>query len=63
MGEVRPDATRDSDCPSCGSTPQERRLRDDYQGLRACHYCDAPKCCLCDMGDDVNCGACPDGDT
>lgn len=62
MGEVRVDPTTAHDCPSCGSTPKERRKRDDYQGLRVCLYCDSQKCCMCDMGDDVNCGSCPEDD-
>lgn len=49
-------------CCGCGATADERqRLRPDMpQGLSVCPYCDAEKCAVCDMGDDVECGNCPD---
>lgn len=40
------------ECMGCGST--------DYAGaLRYCPHCGTSKCAFCDMGDDVECGACP----
>jgi hypothetical protein len=41
------------ECNACGS--------DDYEGeLRECPWCHGTKCEQCDMGDDVECGMCPD---
>lgn len=40
------------ECDSCGGT--------DYEGeLKTCPYCEGTKCSQCDMGDDVECGMCP----
>lgn len=50
----------DDDCPGCGSTAVERgrNKRDQPQGLKQCPHCSSYKCCMCDMGDDVECGSC-----
>lgn len=64
----RPDD--DDECPGCGSSHsdrQERAKRGDVgdeipTGLTQCPFCDSWKCCMCDMGDDVECGNCPDED-
>lgn len=43
--------TSKKECNSCGA--------DDYQGeLKECPRCGSTKCEQCDMGDDVECGAC-----
>ncbi len=62
-----PDRTADDECDGCGSTPSERaRLAagspsDDVPlGLSSCPHCGACKCAMCDLGDDVECGNCPD---
>lgn len=52
----------DDECPSCGATAGDR-LRNkpgEPQGLETCPYCNAEKCCMCDMGDDVECPSCDD---
>jgi hypothetical protein len=44
------------ECNACGSS--------DYDGdLRECPHCGSTKCSRCDMGDDVECAACPDEET
>ena len=50
----------DGECPGCGSTSQDRKANrpDDPQGLKACPHCGTLKCCMCDMGDDVECISC-----
>jgi hypothetical protein len=47
-------------CPSCGATEGDRRSNKPQapQGLDECPYCGAEKCCMCDMGDDVECLSC-----
>ena len=54
----------DDECPSCGATDVDRKRNkpDEPQGLSECPQCGAEKCCMCDMGDDVECGNCPDED-
>lgn len=57
------------ECPGCGSTKSDR---EDYQRrnpddsllttLRRCPHCGNFKCCMCDMGDDVYCQLCDDGE-
>lgn len=50
----------DDDCPGCGSTALDRKQNkpDSPQGLETCPHCEAEKCCMCDMGDDVECPSC-----
>lgn len=50
------------ECQGCGATANERKRNQPTQpqGLANCPHCGADKCCLCDMGDDVNCGNCPE---
>lgn len=54
----------DRECDGCGSTLAERERRSKANGgltgLRKCPHCGADKCLMCDMGDDVECGNCPD---
>jgi len=45
------------ECPTCGAMPHDR-INGHYQELRECPHCDALKCCVCDMGDDVSCVNC-----
>lgn len=52
-------------CPGCGSSLADRQKRADQYpdeaiptDLSECQYCGAEKCCLCDMGDDVECISC-----
>lgn len=57
----------DGVCGGCGSTLADREKfaagADDVPlSIGACPYCNTDKCCMCDMGDDVNCGNCPDED-
>lgn len=43
------------ECNACGA--------NDYDGeLRECPHCGSTKCSRCDMGDDVECPACPEED-
>lgn len=59
----------DDECPGCGSSPADRR---DYAarhgdpriplGLQNCPHCGTGKCCMCDLGDDVECVSCGAGD-
>lgn len=50
----------DRECGGCGATAADRNLNrgEDPQGLSKCPHCDADKCCMCDMGDDVECISC-----
>lgn len=50
----------ESECAGCGSTPEEREKHDGRPGLRRCPHCGAEKCCVCDLGDDVECASCDD---
>lgn len=59
----------DEECQGCGSSFEDRQKRRDENpeddiptGLSECIYCGTDKCCMCDMGDDVNCGSCPNDD-
>lgn len=54
----------DDECPSCGATAKDRRDNkpDSPQGLETCPHCSAEKCCMCDMGDDVECPSCDLGE-
>lgn len=48
------------ECHGCGSTHAERVAAGrTYAGLSQCPHCEAEKCAICDMGDDVECGSCP----
>ncbi len=56
---------KDDECPGCGSTLANREARakrdkDDAipTSLTECPYCGTLKCCMCDMGDDVECISC-----
>lgn len=56
----------ENECPGCGSTLADRTTyaagADDVPlGFRDCPHCGTAKCCMCDMGDDVECVSC-DGD-
>jgi hypothetical protein len=48
------------ECPGCGATGSDRLSNKpkDPQGLATCPNCGAEKCCMCDMGDDVECISC-----
>ena len=50
----------DDECPSCGASAGDRKRNkpDEPQGLSECPHCGGEKCCMCDMGDDVECGSC-----
>lgn len=50
----------DDECPGCGATEGDRLRNkpDAPQGLEECPGCGAMKCCMCDMGDDVQCISC-----
>lgn len=50
----------DDECPSCGATTHDRKHNkpNEPQGLDECPHCGAEKCCMCDMGDDVECLSC-----
>jgi len=52
------------ECPSCGATAADRRDNKSGgpQGLWECQRCGEEKCCMCDMGDDVECPSCTDED-
>lgn len=52
----------DDACPGCGSSAKDRAKNrpDDPQGITECPHCGTGKCCICDMGDDVECGSCHD---
>jgi hypothetical protein len=46
--------------PACGAAARDRAQNKprSQQGLETCPYCNSEKCCMCDMGDDVECAAC-----
>ena len=51
------------ECFGCGSSFVERNKHS--HGLsykKICPHCGSEKCCMCDMGDDVECGNCMPGD-
>lgn len=50
----------DDECPSCGASARDRKQNkpNEPQGLETCPFCRSEKCCMCDMGDDVECGSC-----
>ncbi len=50
----------DDECPSCGASARDRKRNkpNSPQGLEVCPYCESEKCCMCDMGDDVECPSC-----
>lgn len=52
----------DEVCAGCGATAADRSsiMPNAPQGLSACPVCEAEKCCICDMGDDVDCANCPE---
>jgi len=51
--------SNEDDCPGCGATVADRQTKpDDNPVLRACPHCQSLKCCMCDMGDDVECISC-----
>ena len=57
----------DDECPACGSSHEDRVKfasgADDVPlGLGKCPHCNATKCCMCDMGDDVECMSYDNGD-
>ncbi len=61
------DLDDDESCPGCGSSLVDRQgyakrnaaPGDDIpMGLLDCPHCGSKKCCMCDMGDDVECISC-----
>lgn len=55
------------ECNTCGSslTDRVRYAKGDASiplGFNNCLHCSALKCCMCDMGDDVRCMSCENGD-
>lgn len=50
------------ECVGCVATANDRKRNkpNDPQGLETCPHCGADKCCMCDMGDDVECASCDD---
>lgn len=50
----------EDECPSCGATAKDRfdNKPAEPQGLGVCRHCGSEKCCMCDMGDDVECPSC-----
>lgn len=50
------------ECSGCGATSEDRRRNrpGDPQGLSECPHCGGSKCCMCDMGDEVECSGCGD---
>jgi len=52
----------EDECPSCGATHTDRFRNKPTEplGLSECPHCGAEKCCMCDMGDDVDCPSCDD---
>lgn len=54
----------DDTCGGCGATFIDRRRNqpEEPQGLSECPHCGADKCCMCDLGDDVECGSCDAGE-
>ncbi len=55
-------STQTETCEGCGATASDRQNNkpDSPQELSECPHCGSQKCCMCDMGDDVECGNCPD---
>ena len=55
----------DDECGGCGATAEDRKKNkpEEDQGLSTCPHCNSDKCCMCDMGDDVECGNCNNFDT
>jgi uncharacterized Zn finger protein len=58
-----------TECPGCGSRPHTREMfRKQHNNpsipinLYECQHCGSLKCCFCDMGDDVGCLSCDQGD-
>lgn len=58
----------ETECPGCGSTLADREAKQARSPgdeipvtLSKCPHCEASKCCMCDMGDDVECLSCTDG--
>lgn len=51
-------------CPGCGATDKDRARNKpgEPQGLETCPHCETEKCCMCDMGDDVECISCNSDD-
>lgn len=54
-----------NECPGCGSKQHDREnYRKQHSDdsipldLATCGHCGAKKCCMCDMGDDVECISC-----
>lgn len=54
----------DEECQGCGATAADRNRSVPHspQGLSNCPHCGTDKCAICDMGDDVECANCLDGD-
>ncbi len=49
----------EADCKGWGASLAERNNHgSDPSGLSECPQCGADKCCVCDMGDDVECVSC-----
>ena len=50
----------EDECQGCGATAKDRKENkpDAPQGLEDCPFCGHTKCCMCDMGDDVECPSC-----
>jgi hypothetical protein len=53
----------DEECSGCGSSLADReafgqRNMGTERKPWNCRHCDAMKCCMCDMGDDVGCISC-----
>lgn len=55
----------DEQCPGCGSDLADRERYRQQNGdesipldLTTCPHCGSKKCCMCDMGDDVECVSC-----
>lgn len=58
----------DNECSGCGSVQKDRqeyrtKNKDDTipVTLTKCPHCGSAKCCMCDMGDDVECNGCKAG--
>jgi hypothetical protein len=57
-------ADPDEVCGGCGSTLADRQFNqpDAPQMILPCPHCGSDKCCMCDLGDDVECGNCRDAE-
>jgi hypothetical protein len=58
-------STPDEECTTCGSSLADRvrYAKGDASiplNFKDCPHCGSPKCCMCDMGDDVSCMNCED---